>query len=169
MEYSSNHEKFSTNPQKQKQAKSLKPDKKEQVDAMLKQGESASVIAEKTGVDRAVVLCERTELENKGEFKFGSWKKHTANLASSIVTKGLHRLNNGGIEEMPIGQVPLAMAILIDKVQVLQDAPTQVVEHRLRVTHEDINKMLDGNVIEVESKKLNPPNDLSKENEGQNS
>jgi len=33
---------------------------------------------------------------------------------------------------------------MTDKVLALQDAPTTVVEHRLRISHEDINKILRG-------------------------
>lgn len=33
---------------------------------------------------------------------------------------------------------------MTDKVMQLQDAPTTIVEHRLRVSHEDINNMITG-------------------------
>ena len=35
------------------------------------------------------------------------------------------------------------------RVMALQDAPTVVVEHRLKVTHQDINKMLKGDIIDI--------------------
>jgi hypothetical protein len=72
------------------------------------------------------------------------------------VTRGSTRLLDE-IENIPAGQLPLAIAIMVDKVQALQDAPTVIVEHRLRVSHEDINSMLKGDIIDVtppEEKKL---------------
>lgn len=153
MNYESSKEKLSTNPKLQVHTKGIPEEKKRKIAELFKQGMSATDVAQQVGVSKAMCLCIRTDLENAGEFKFGSWKKQTAKTISEIVTKGLDRLNNGGIEEMPIGQVPLAMAIMIDKGLVLQDAPTQVVEHRLKVTHEDINKMLSGDVIDVQEVK----------------
>jgi hypothetical protein len=38
---------------------------------------------------------------------------------------------------------------MVDKVAALQDAPTVIVEHRLRVSHEDINSMLKGDIIDI--------------------
>lgn len=38
---------------------------------------------------------------------------------------------------------------MTDKVLALQDAPTVVVEHRLRVSHEDINAMIKGDIIDL--------------------
>jgi hypothetical protein len=67
---------------------------------------------------------------------------------AAIVAKGSTRLL-AEIENIPPGQLPLALAIMTDKVLALQDAPAVIVEHRLRVSHEDINKMLKGDIIDL--------------------
>lgn len=45
---------------------------------------------------------------------------------------------------------------MTDKVLALQDAPTVVVEHRLRVSHEDINAMIKGDIIDLPPPKDSP-------------
>jgi hypothetical protein len=74
---------------------------------------------------------------------------------SQIVSRGSTRLLEE-IENIPAGQLPLAIAIMTDKVLALQDAPTVVVEHRLRVSHEDINAMIKGDVIDLPPAKDSP-------------
>jgi hypothetical protein len=46
---------------------------------------------------------------------------------------------------------------MTNKVMSLQDAPTVVVEHRLRVSHEDINKMLKGEKEPITIDVTEPP------------
>lgn len=75
---------------------------------------------------------------------------------AAIVAKGSTRLL-AEIENIPPGQLPLALAIMTDKVLALQDAPAVVVEHRLRVSHDDINKMIRGEVIDVPASKPEEP------------
>jgi hypothetical protein len=55
------------------------------------------------------------------------------------------------IDNISPASLPLAIAIMADKVMALQDAPTIVVEHRLRVSHNDINAMIKGEVIDIPS------------------
>ena len=74
---------------------------------------------------------------------------------SQIVSRGSTRLLEE-IENIPAGQLPLAIAIMTDKVLALQDAPTVIVEHRLRVSHDDINAMLKGDIIDLPPAKESP-------------
>jgi hypothetical protein len=87
-------------------------------------------------------------MEDNKEFNLGTWKKQTAMTLSQIVSKGGERLLSE-IDNISPAQLPLAIAIMADKVMALQDAPTIVVEHRLRVSHNDINAMLKGEVIDI--------------------
>jgi hypothetical protein len=88
-------------------------------------------------------------MEDNKEFSLGTWKKQTAMTLSQIVSKGGQRLLSE-IDNIPAGQLPLAIAIMTDKVMALQDAPVVVVEHRLRVSHNDINAFLTGEVIDLQ-------------------
>jgi hypothetical protein len=150
MEYESSKERLSTNPFIQVTGKKIPKEKRDKVIELLQDGQGASAVVEATGVSKPTVLAIRKDTEDNKGFELGTWKKQTANLLSQIVTRGSTRLLDE-IENIPAGQLPLAIAIMVDKVQALQDAPTVIVEHRLRVSHEDINSMLRGDIIDVPS------------------
>lgn len=148
MEYESSKERLSTNPSLQVTGKKIAKEKRDKVVAALQDGQGTSAVVEATGVSKATVLAIRKDTEDNKGFELGTWKKQTANLLSQIVTKGSTRLLDA-IDDIPAGQLPLAIAIMVDKVAALQDAPTVIVEHRLRVSHEDINSMLKGDIIDI--------------------
>lgn len=143
MEYQSNPDRLPTNPSINCTGKKVPKEKRKKIVDMLNDGVGTKAIVEATGVSKPSVIAIRKDEEDAGKFNLGSWKKQTASLLSQIVSKGSTRLL-AEIENIPAGQLPIAIAIMTDKVLALQDAPTTVVEHRLRVSHEDINKMLKG-------------------------
>jgi hypothetical protein len=137
MEYESSPERLPTNPASRVTGKKIDKKKRKAVVDMLKDGTGTSSITEATGVSKCTVIAIKKDIEDNKGFELGSWKKQTSALLSQIVSKGSERL----LEE-----------IQNDKVLSLQEAPTVVVEHRLRVSHEDINKMIKGDVIDVTPK-----------------
>jgi hypothetical protein len=148
MEYESSKERLSTNPSIQVTGKKIPKEKRDKVIAALQDGQGTNAVAETAGVSKSAVIAIRKDTEDNKGFELGTWKKQTATLLSQIVTRGSTRLLDE-IENIPAGQLPLAIAIMVDKVQALQDAPTVIVEHRLRVSHEDINSMLRGDIIDI--------------------
>ena len=158
MEYKSDPERLSTNPSKGRRvASKLDKTKKAKVKELLKDGTPLRVIERETDIPRTTIRAVRNEMEDNKEFNLGTWKKQTAMTLSQIVSKGGTRLM-AEIDNIPAGQLPLAIAIMTDKVMALQDAPTVVVEHRLRVSHEDINSMLKGDkIIELPNVTLPEP------------
>lgn len=148
MEYESSQERLSTNPFSRVTGKKVPKEKRDKAVELLKDGVGAGAVAEQTGLSKSTVLAVRKDVEDNKGFDLGTWKKNTSALLSQIVSKGSNRLLEE-IENIPAGQLPLAIAIMTDKVMALQDAPTVVVEHRLKVTHQDINKMLKGDVIDL--------------------
>lgn len=148
MEYESSPERLSTNPSLRVTGKKVPKEKRDKTIELLKDGLGASAVSAQTGVSKPAVLAIRKDIEDHKGFDLGTWKKNTSALLSQIVSKGSHRLLEE-IENIPAGQLPLAIAIMTDKVMALQDAPTVVVEHRLKVTHQDINKMLKGDIIDI--------------------
>lgn len=147
MDYESSPERLPTNMHK-RNGRSLPKEKKEKVEELLKQGSGATAIQKETGVSRPTILAMRANMEDSGQFELGTWKKQTASIFSEIVASGAERLRDE-IHNIPAGQLPLTLAILTDKVMSLQDAPTVVVEHRLKVSHEDINSMIKGEIIDL--------------------
>lgn len=148
MEYESKPDRLSTNPSIRSTGKKIPKEKREKVIDMLKDGAGTQHIAEEVGVSKPSVISIKKDVEDNKGFELGTWKKNTSALLSQIVSRGSERLLEE-IQNIPAGQLPLAIAIMTDKVLSLQEAPTVVVEHRLRVSHEDINKMLKSDVIDV--------------------
>jgi len=155
MEYESSPERLSTNPSSRVTGKKVAKEKRDKTIELLKDGVGTNAVVAQTGLTKQTVIAIKKDTEDNKGFDLGSWKKNTSALLSQIVTKGSVRLLDA-IEDIPAGQLPLAIAILVDKVAVLQDAPTVVVEHRLKVTHHDINKMLKGDIIDIPPDKVLP-------------
>jgi len=122
--------------------------KKAKVVELLKDGTGTNAVVAETGVTKHAVLAIRKGLEDGQGLQLANWKKETALTLSQVVSRGSSRLLEE-IENIPAGQLALTLAILTDKVLALQDAPTVIVEHRLKVSHEDINAMLKGDIIDI--------------------
>lgn len=136
------------NPSNRTNGKRLPKEKNDEVRKLLLDGQGVNEVSRQTGISKPTVIGIRRDMDANGEFNFGSWKKQTTNTLSQIVSRGSTRLLEE-IDNIPAGQLPLTIAILVDKVQALQDAPTVVVEHRLRVSHDDINQMIKGEAIDI--------------------
>lgn len=134
--------------------KQLDPEKRTKALEMIEAGESMAEISRELSIGKdTAIAIRRQEEDKKGGLDINTWKKKTAATLSEVVNRGAQRLLDGEIENIPAGQLPLALAILTDKVLALQDAPAVIVEHRLRISHDDINKMLRGEseVIDIPS------------------
>lgn len=143
MDFDSQQDRLPTNPSTHSTGNGLTDDQRKRVVDLLTDGVGINEIVDKTGHSKHTILAIRRAQEDAGGLNLQTWKKTTAATMAAIVAKGSTRLL-AEIENIPAGQLPLALAIMTDKVLALQDAPTVVVEHRLRVSHEDINKMLKG-------------------------
>jgi hypothetical protein len=148
MEYESKKDLLSTNVTGEVNGSRIQKDKKEKIIELFKDGKTNAQVAEITGVSKPTVIAIKKNEIATG-FSINEWKKQVSTTLAQIVVKGSNRLVDD-IDKIPAGQLPLALAILTDKILQLQDAPTTVVEHRLRVTHEDINKMIKGEVINLD-------------------
>jgi transposase-like protein len=136
----------------------LDPERKAEIEKMLQEGVSVRQITSEMSASKNTVMAVRDQMEDSGKFDLGSWKKQTINNLAKFVNKGSTRLEKE-VENIPAGQLPLALAIAIDKIMALQYAPAVVVEHRLRISADDINTLLkipkqaDQNIIDVEPEK----------------
>ena len=150
MEYESNQERVKTD-NKSTTLEKLDPEKKKQIVWMTEQGHTQKDIEAEVEVSSHTVVAVRNDMGDK-DIDLGTYKRKTSELFKSIILKGANRLD-AEIDKLPITQMPLALAILIDKVQTLNDQPVVVTEHRLRVRHEDINKLMSGEIIDLPSEK----------------
>jgi hypothetical protein len=137
-----------------------KPAKKK-AEKLLQNGVPPSEVAALTGVDRHVVSDIRKNLEDEGKLDILAFKRRTAARLASFIGKAVERLDSE-VENIPIGQLMLPTAIAIDKLNGLTEAtPTVNIKAELRISADDINKMLSPTIIDVTS--LPDP----KENKGQ--
>lgn len=146
MESESKYERVK-NDKKSTTLEKLDPKKKEEIVWMTEQGHTQKEIEQKVEVSSHTVVAVRQDMGSES-LDLKTYKAKTSDLFKSIIMKGAHRLDNE-IDKLPISQMPLALAILIDKVQTLNDQPVVVTEHRLKIKHEDINKMISGEIIDL--------------------
>lgn len=133
----------------------LDPAVRKQVKKLLKESTPISQIIDETGVASKTVAEIRKDLSDQGKLDYADFKRRTAQRLASFIGKGIERLDNE-VDSMPIGQLPLATAIAIDKLEKLVDAtPTVQVKAELRISADDINRMLfGGTVIDVTPENL---------------
>ena len=148
MDYESSAERLPTNHTKRNSGKNLPEAKIAEIEELLKQGMGVTAVCEKVKVSNNSVIGIKKRMEDANKFDHGTWKRNTAKVMSEIVTRGSQRLLTE-IDNIPVGSLPLAIAIITDKAMQLQDAPSVIVEHRLKVKHEDINAMIRGDIIDV--------------------
>jgi hypothetical protein len=122
-----------------KPGSSLPKGKKEVIENMLKQGKTVEEASKLAACRKQTVVEIRKDLETQGKMEIGSWKKELGELLGNFALKGAKRLNEE-IDTMPIGQVMMAVAIAVDKVRDLSDAPTVKIEARLKISQDDLNK-----------------------------
>lgn len=117
---------------------------------MLNAGKTRNEIREATGLSEHSISAIKADTQGLSD---KDWKTNMANILKSAGLKGAGRLNNE-IENIHPNFLPTALGIIIDKIAILQDQPTAVVEHRIqRISQDDINKMLKGKediVIDVQ-------------------
>lgn len=125
-----------------------KPAKKK-AEKLLQQGIKPSEVAALTGMDKHTVSDIRKNLEDDGKLDILAFKRKTAARLASFIGKAVDRLDSE-VDSIPISQLMLPTAIAIDKFNGLSEvAQTVVVKAELRISADDINKMLNTNVVDV--------------------
>jgi hypothetical protein len=129
------------------------PEKRAEIEKRLKEGEGIVAIAKTVGSSEHTVSAIRNDLG--GTLELNAWKKgHRNNLMQAAAKMGQRLVNE--VDNLPVGQLPLAIAILTDKAMTLNDQPTHITENRLRISHDNLSAMLNGEVIDVSQQNENP-------------
>jgi len=129
----------------------LPPATKRRIVSLLKQGTPPAETAKLVAADPDTVREMRNNLADSGQLDMLAFKRRTAGRLASFIDKSLARLDNE-VEDIPIGQLMLPVAIAIDKMDKLVDpTPTVQVKAELRISADDINKLLGfgGPIIDV--------------------
>ena len=125
-----------------------KPAKKK-AQKLLQEGVKPSEVAALTGMDKHTVSDIRKNLEDEGKLDVLAFKRRTAARLAAFIGKAVDRLDSE-VDNIPISQLMLPTAIAIDKFNTLSEInPTVTVKAELRISADDINKMLNANVIDV--------------------
>ncbi len=138
MEFKSKQEIISNDQTQNHTGERLPEELQNKIKQMIADGASQRKIQAETGVSAHTVVGIRKSmpaLDEKG------WKKEVVEKLRNVVSRGASRLSDE-IDDIPITAMPVSLGILIDKINVLNDQPTAVVEHRMRITHDEINNIL---------------------------
>jgi hypothetical protein len=120
----------------------LPPATKKRIESLLKQGTPPAETAKLVAADPDTVREIRNNLADAGQLDMLAFKRRTAARLASFIDKSLQRLDEE-VDDIPIGQLMLPTAIAIDKMEKLVDpTPTVQVKAELRISADDINKLL---------------------------
>lgn len=154
MEYEPKPDRIKTDTQSRHTGAKLPPEKKAKIEEMLKAGEGIVSTARAVGSSEHTVTAIRNDL-TKG-VDVNAWKKgHSQNLMIAAQRMGERLLNE--IDNLSPSQLPLAIAIVTDKALALNDQPTSVTEHRLRISHDQLDKIMKGEVVIDVQAEQSPP------------
>ena len=151
MEYEPQPEKIRTDIKSRHKGTKIPKEKREEIEKKLEAGEGIVATAKSVGSSEHTVTAIRNSMKDVNAWKQG----HRVNLMAAAQKMGERLLNE--VDNISPSQLPLAIAIITDKALALNDQPTTVTEHRLRISHEDLDKMLRGQVIELPADELPPP------------
>jgi len=149
MEYEPKKELIRNN-QNWSNGKQIDAERRKQCEELLTKGVSRDEIRELTGLSEHSISAIKKDMQGLSD---KDWKTNMANIMKTAALKGANRLNNE-IENIHPNFIPTALGIIIDKIAILQDQPTAVVEHRIqKISQDDINKMLKGqsDIIDIDT------------------
>lgn len=150
MEYEPKPEKIRTDIKSRHKGTRIPKEKREDIEKRLEAGEGIVATAKAVGSSEHTVTAIRDSMKDVNAWKQG----HRVNLMAAAQKMGERLLNE--VDNISPSQLPLAIAIITDKALSLNDQPTTVTEHRLRISHEDLDKMLRGQVIDISPAELPP-------------
>ncbi len=137
---STDNERLDTSPSSNHNASRMAPDKRKAIEVMLREGTPILEIAKANRTSpNNVMAVKKTMPETTG--LQDEFKATTVRNLKSFVQRASQKLSDN-LEDLHVSQIPIAMGIAIDKILVLQDQATSVVEHRFSITHDSINKLL---------------------------
>jgi hypothetical protein len=135
---------------------SISKDKKKIAEKLLIEGRSAEDTAKIVSVRKSTILSVKHQLQADGKMDMTEWRKDVAGLLGEFVQRGSQRLLEN-VDNISPAQLPMAIAIAIDKVRDLSDAQTVKIEARLKITQDELNNAFridtgakDANVIDAQ-------------------
>ena len=103
------------------------PERYEAIVSDLKSGKTLEQTVVDNRAGKTTVNRIKNELMTAGELK--DWKKRTAGKAAALAERMIERMADN-LDQIKPNQLSIPAAVLIDKVAMLSDQPSQIVEHR---------------------------------------
>ena len=123
----------------------------------IKAGHGIVATAQKLDLAPSTVTAIRNAAEDADpELGLSLWKRSTAATLRHFVSRGAERLVSE-IEQIPLANLPIALAVCIDKIQALNSEPQVVVQHRLMISHDDLKSMLDSEGVVLDAELVSQP------------
>ena len=122
--------------------KELPAGTRKQIEKCLMDGKTVEETASLCSVNNGTVTSFRKKLIADGKLDYANWKKSMQTVLAEASMKAAERLNEN-IDNIPLSQLTLAMAIMSDKVHGMSDTPNAVIiPARLQISQDDLNKAL---------------------------
>ena len=150
------------------------PERYEAIVFDLKSGKTLEQTVVDNRAGKTTVNRIKNELMTAGELK--DWKKRTAGKAAALAERMIERMADN-LDQIKPNQLSIPAAVLIDKVAMLSDQPSQIVEHRHEIgqgmagwlgknTAPDSTKTVEAEIIpEKQQKDCGLPNRTNDETE----
>ena len=103
------------------------PERFQAIVSDLKSGKTLEQTVVDNRAGKTTVNRIKNELMTAGELK--DWKKRTAGKAAALAERMIERMADN-LDQIKPNQLSIPAAVLIDKVAMLSDQPSQIVEHR---------------------------------------
>lgn len=103
------------------------PERFKSIVSDLKSGKTLEQTVVDNRAGKTTVNRIKNELMTAGDLK--DWKKRTAGKAAALAERMIERMADN-LDQIKPNQLSIPAAVLIDKVAMLSDQPSQIVEHR---------------------------------------
>lgn len=134
------NERLNTSPSGEHTAKNISPERRKQVEDLLRQGTPVLETAKLAKMSPNNVTAIKKSMPESTGLR-DEFKATTVRNLKAFVQRASQKLVDE-LDNLHVSQVPIAMGIAIDKIQTLQDQPQAVVEHRFSISHEALDKLL---------------------------
>ena len=134
------NERLNTNPSSNHSAKRVSKERRDKVEELLRAGTPVLEVAKEVKMSPNNVTAIKKSMPESTGLQ-DEFKATTVRNLKAFVQRASQKLVDE-LDSLHVSQVPIAMGIAIDKIQVLQDQPQAVVEHRFSISHDALSAML---------------------------
>jgi len=146
------NERLNTNPSSNHNGKRVTKERRAQIEELLRAGTPILEAAKLAKMSPNNVMAIKRDMPEVTGLH-DEFKATTVRNLKAFVQRASQKLVDE-LDQLHVSQIPIAMGISIDKIQLLQDQPQAVVEHRFSISHDALDKLLKakGQGVKVDQK-----------------